>query len=229
MKNTLRCLLGQVTYCGGDVYQVVLHPEEPVNFKAGQYLQVIMANNDKRPFSIASAPEVKDRIELHIGASTQNTYSLEVLERLKERGYIDVELPLGNAYFRESERPLLFLIGGTGFSYAHSIIEHCINQKLTLPITLYWGVRKHEFMYARATVSRWAEAYKQIDFVPVVQYPDASWSGQTGMVHQVLLEQHPDLSAYDIYIAGRFEMAKAAKVDFVAAGADPFHIYGDAF
>lgn len=227
--NTINCRLERITPYYGDVYQVILIPQSPIDFQAGQYLQVIMSENDKRPFSIASAPEVTDRIELHIGASSENQYSLEVLEKLKLQGNIDVELPLGEAAYKESERPLLFLIGGTGFSYAHSIIEHCLAQKLSKSIHLYWGVRQLEYMYDAATAKKWQASYPNITFTPVVEFPDKEWTGKSGLVHKALLEEYGDLSEYDIYIAGRFEMAKVAKNDFVAAGANEQQIYGDAF
>jgi len=229
MMSAINCKLERISHCSGDVYQVILIPETPVEFEAGQYLQVIMGENDKRPFSIASAPEIKNRIELHIGATSENSYTLEVLERLKKDEFIQVELPLGNAAYKASLRPLLFLIGGTGFSYAQSIIEHCLTQKLQSSISLYWGVRELEFMYAAQTAKKWELALPNLSFIPVVQYPDSEWVGKSGLVHEVLLNEHPKLNGYDIYIAGRFEMAKAAKLDFIKAGADPQHIYGDAF
>ena len=44
-----------------------------------------------------------------------------------------------------------------------------------------------------------------------------------------MLNDFPDLSAFDIYIVGRFEMAKIARDDFIKQNALLDHLYGDAF
>lgn len=54
--NTIRCQVVSVTPFNDAVYQVILKPETAFDFHAGQYLSVVMGEKDKRPFSIASAP-----------------------------------------------------------------------------------------------------------------------------------------------------------------------------
>jgi len=63
----------------------------------------------------------------------------------------------------------------------------------------------------------------------VIELPEAEWQGHQGYVHQAVLNEFKDLSAFDIYVVGRFEMAKIAREDFVKQGALLDHIYGDAF
>ncbi|EOA2962478.1 NAD(P)H-flavin reductase, partial [Yersinia enterocolitica] len=78
---------------------------------------------DKRPFSMASTPLQKDSIELHIGASELNLYAMAVMDRILQEKTLDVDIPHGEAWFREgSHRPLILIAGGTGFSYARSIL-----------------------------------------------------------------------------------------------------------
>lgn len=67
--NSIRCKIEKVAPFNDAVYQVLLRPEKPLEFKAGQYLCVVMGEKDKRPFSIASAPG-SELIELHIGAAS---------------------------------------------------------------------------------------------------------------------------------------------------------------
>jgi aquacobalamin reductase/NAD(P)H-flavin reductase len=115
------------------VYKVLLKPSEKVDFIAGQYLNFVMSDEDKRPFSIASSPN-SDLIELQIGAFVADSYPMQVIERIKsslESGTeITIEIPLGNAQLRiESERPLLLLAGGTGFSYIKSMFEYLAEQQ----------------------------------------------------------------------------------------------------
>lgn len=209
------------------VFNVKLKPERKVKFQAGQYLMVVMAEDDKRPFSIASNPSNDDILELHIGASEQNSYAMQVVERLKS-GFIDVELPGGNAALREgSERPLVLIAGGTGFSYTKSILERAVEVSKR-PVSLYWGAREASHLYAASLAQELADAHPQVTFIPVVEVATEQWTGKVGLVHQIVMEDVTDLAACDIYIAGRFEMAGAARTDFAPLGVKE-HLYGDAF
>ena len=68
------------------VNKVILKPQQPVTFEAGQYMQLVLGEKDKRAFSIASRPSQCDEIELHIGAWVQthtqcnrlNTYAMHM-------------------------------------------------------------------------------------------------------------------------------------------------------
>ncbi len=131
---TIKCKVKSIEPLACNTYQILLHPETPVAFKAGQYLMVEMGEKDKRPFSIASSPcRHEGELELHIGAAEHNAYASEVVEAMKkaqaEDGDIAIDAPHGDAWVKEeSDRPLLLIAGGTGFSYVRSILDHCIAQ-----------------------------------------------------------------------------------------------------
>ena len=64
---TIQCKVKSIQPLACNTYQILLHPESPVPFKAGQYLMVVMGEKDKRPFSIASSPcRHEGELELHI-------------------------------------------------------------------------------------------------------------------------------------------------------------------
>ena len=59
--------------------------------------------------------------------------------------------------------------------------------------------------------------------------PDADWTGKSGLVHKAIMDDFVSLHDYDIYVAGRFEMAGAAREEFRILGAEPERIFGDAY
>ncbi len=64
----------------------------------------------------------------------------------------------------------------------------------------------------------------------MVEQPEASWQGRTGTVLTAVMQDYASLSGHDIYIAGRFEMAKIARERFCAErGALEAQMFGDAF
>ncbi|WP_423839992.1 NAD(P)H-flavin reductase [Vibrio mytili] len=217
---TIQCKVKSIQPLACNTYRILLHPESLVAFKAGQYLMVVMGEKDKRPFSIASSPcRHEGELELHIGAAEHNAYAIEVVEAMKSalatNGDIEIDAPHGDAWVQEdSERPLLLIAGGTGFSYVRSILDHCVAQNKTNPIYLYWGARDESQLYAKNELVAISEKYSNVHFIPVVEEAPVGWQGKVGNVLEAVSDDFVSLDSYDIYIAGRFEMAGAAREQF---------------
>ncbi|MGB3724664.1 MAG: NAD(P)H-flavin reductase [Glaciecola sp.] len=211
------------------VLKLILDAQQAINFKPGQYLQVVMGEGDKRPFSIASMPSQDNLIELHIGATPDNSYAYEVVEKARQEQSLTVEIGLGNAFLRESERPLIVIAGGTGYSYAKSIVLSCLQQQPQRDIHLYWGAKNAEDLYEADDLSALATLHPHFIFIPVVENPNADWEGKTGMVHQAVMADFTSLSDTQVYTAGRFEMSAVIRDAFVPLGLDSNHLFGDAY
>ncbi|WP_166836149.1 NAD(P)H-flavin reductase [Rheinheimera pleomorphica] len=215
------------------VNRVLLTPAQAVSFSSGQYLQLCLSESDKRPFSIASLPGAR-QLELHIGGSVNDQYASQALAHLLQQHQlqqpVQAEIGLGNAQFRaDSERPVILLAGGTGFSYVYSIAQSIAAAKLDRPVFVYWGVREQSALYHASVMQQWAAQHSKYRFIPVVQQPDANWQGRTGMVHQAVLDDFVSLEAYDIYVAGPFAMAGVVRDAFIEQGAHRDHMFADAF
>ena len=224
------CHLETLHECAEHKWHVRLIPEQQIAYKPGQYLQVIMGEKDKRSFSIASSPTRGNVLELQIGATPGNPYPGQVLEALRTNGKIDIEMPLGNAYLREhSDRPILLIAGGTGYSYARSILQYLVDHQMPRRTYLYWGVRKADQLYEGEEVLNWASEFKNLTFVPVVQFPDDDWLGRAGLVHEAVLSDFHSFSQFDIYVAGRFEMAAVVRDALRHRDVQEEQLFGDAF
>lgn len=228
MKQML-CRVATVENLTPQVYRVVLSLPEPIEFAAGQYLQVVMGERDKRPFSIASCPSKTEQVELHIGATADNPYAMEVLQRMRDDGEITVEVPLGEAWYRQdSERPIILIAGGTGFSYTWSILQAHLRHNAERPITLYWGGRKPEDLYLDKQLRELSAHYENMHYRPVVEQAPSNWHGTQGLVHHAVMAEQSDLNEADIYVAGRFEMVRVIRDAFHAQGLPLTQLYGDA-
>ncbi|MGJ8682046.1 NAD(P)H-flavin reductase [Paraglaciecola sp.] len=226
----ISCQVSKIESLTKVISRVVLTPNTPLEFIAGQYLQVVMGEADKRPFSIANAPKKDGSIELHIGAEPGNQYAGQVLEKMHTEGKVDVEGGLGEAYLKKiCQHPIILVAGGTGFSYTLSILQKLLSEPINAPIYLYWGTRSLNDMYAFNELNTLAETHKDFTFVPVIETPDSDWQGKTGWVHQAVLNDFANLSDYKVFVAGRFEMAKVVRTDFCAQGLLEKNLYGDAY
>lgn len=233
---TIECKVKSIEPLASNTFRILLHPETPVTFKAGQYLMVVMGEKDKRPFSIASSPcRHSGELELHIGAAEHNAYAIEVVEAMNQAyadgSSIQIDAPHGDAWLQEDlDRSLLLIAGGTGFSYVRSILDHCISQNKTQPIYLYWGAKDSSQLYAMQEIKEIAQKIENVHFIPVIESEEQGWSGKVGNVLQAIDQDFKWLSGFDIYIAGRFEMAGAAREQFVVhKQADKKRMFSDAY
>jgi aquacobalamin reductase/NAD(P)H-flavin reductase len=216
------------------VFKVELKPNNPAQFEAGQYLQLVLGEKDKRAFSIASRPSQTDLLELHVGASEENSYAMQALNHLQahfaDNTEVELEVGLGISQLREnSQLPIVLLAGGTGFSYVKSMADHLAEINSNRPVFFYWGVRDESALYAKAEMEAWAATKVNFNFVPVVENASSDWQGHTGYVHKAVMKDIMSLEPYEIYMAGRFDMIGPVRDDFIEHGALRDNMYADAF
>lgn len=218
---------------GADVVKLSLQSArgERLRRLPGQYLDVLLEDGKRRAFSIANAPHEGDQIELHLRHVAGGGFTSYVFDQMKPGALLKIEGPLGTFVPREdSERPLLFVAGGTGFAPIKALIEHFLHLGTRRPIGLYWGARVAADLYLRALPERWARDVAGFRYVPVLS--DAAEAGEghrLGFVHETVLEDHPDLGGFDLYMSGPPTMIDAGRRAFVQAGLPEDRLYYDSF
>jgi CDP-4-dehydro-6-deoxyglucose reductase len=215
-----------------DVTGVRLRPERGerrLRRLPGQYLDVVLEDGRHRPFSIANRPQPDGSIELHVRHVAGGGFTSWVSDALQVGDRLRVEGPLGTFVPREdSERPMIFMAGGTGFAPVKAIVEHFIALGTRRPIALYWGARREADLYLRELAGQWARDVPNLVFHAVVS--EAVSPGlRTGWVHDAVLADHADLSGHDLYMSGPPAMIDAAHPRFLAAGLPEDRLYYDSF
>jgi CDP-4-dehydro-6-deoxyglucose reductase len=222
----------RIEHLAHDVIRLYLKlPEsQRLQFLAGQYLDFLLASGKRRAFSIANAPHDDALIELHIRHVDGGKFTDWAFTQMKERAILRINAPLGTFTLDEaSDRPMLFVGGGTGFAPLKAQIEHAFYTRVARPMHLYWGVRSRRDLYLPTLPAIWAREHANFDFVPVLSEPDADWVGRRGWVHEAVLQDWPDLSGFDVYMAGPPPMIVAARDAFRAAGLADEHMFYDSF
>ena len=215
------------------VLTLQLPASERLHYRAGQYIEIMLRDNKRRSYSMASAPVDGGPVSLHIRHMPGGLFTDQVFGSMKERDILRFEGPMGTFFLREdSDKPVVLLASGTGFAPLKAIVEHMINEQSPRPITLYWGARRPHDLYMDALCRQWAADLPQFTYVPVVSeaLPEDAWSGRTGFVHQAVMTDLPDMSAYQVYACGAPIVVESANRDFVQLcqlPADEF--YADAF
>lgn len=209
---------------------IKLPEHQRLQFYAGQYLEFILRDGRKRAFSIANAPHDDELIELHVRHIPGGEFTDYVFDSMQERAILRIQAPLGTFVLREeSDRPMIFVGGGTGFAPLKGMIEHAFHQGTTRPMHLYWGVRSRRDLYLPDLPGQWARGHANFTYTPVLSEPDPDWVGRAGFVHAAVVADHPDLGGFDVYLSGPPVMVHAGRSAFEACGLGLDHMFSDAF
>ncbi len=111
------------------------------------------------------------------------------------------------------------------------ILEHMQHKGITRPVTLYWGGRRPADLYMHEWVKAQAATMPHLTYVPVVSdaLPEDQWTGRTGFVHAAVLQDTPDLSAYQVYACGAPIVVDSARTAYTQAGLPADEFYADSF
>ncbi len=217
------CRVNTISKPGSDVaiLKLQLPAAERFQFLAGQYLEFLLKDGQRRAYSIANAPEQEGPLELHIrhlpgGLFTDFVFGA-VTPALKEKDILRFEGPLGSFFLREdSKKPIIFVAAGTGFAPIKSIIEQMQAKKMSRPIHLYWGGRRPSDLYLNELCQSWQKDIATFQYFPVISdaLAEDAWQGRTGFVHQAVMADYPDMKDFQVYACGAPVMVNAAKNDF---------------
>ena len=205
---------------------------ETIAFEAGQYVNVILEDGARRAYSFTTPSATTGLIELHIRKVPGGRFSTRVFETLRAGDALRIEGPLGAFTLHEpSDKPLIFVAGATGFAPVKSLLEQSFLLGIERPLYLYWGVRQRRDLYLDELPRRWAREHRNFRYVPVLSEPapEDAWTGRTGLVHEAILADFPDLSGFAVYACGSVQMVHAARPAMLAQGLAGDACYSDAF
>ncbi len=218
------------------VIQLQLPTNDPLRYRAGQYIDFILKDGSRRSYSMANAPHrlvENGCIELHLRHMPGGTFTDHVFGVMKERDLLRLEGPFGSFHLREdTQQPIVLLASGTGFAPIKAILEHLHLKNSSRPTVLYWGARSRADLYLHEWVLDMQIKMPHLNYVPVLSEskPEDNWQGRTGWVHKAVMEDFADLSGAQIYACGAPVMVDAAREEFVAQkGLLPDAFFADAF
>jgi CDP-4-dehydro-6-deoxyglucose reductase len=224
----VECQVSLVRRMGRDVFWVELEPTEGVlpSYEAGQYLMLELEDGSLRPFSIASSP-LQDVLELHIRRLPGHDEADKIVSQLKHQNKVRVQMPQGECLLTDSERPAVFIAGGTGFAPFHSIIKTALRKNNPRELILYWGAQTSPDLYLHREPLEWAQKHDNFSYVPVLSGLDEEWQGRKGFVHHAFMLDYDDFTGMDIYVGGSEPMVMSVYQDLLDRGVAKESIHSD--
>ncbi len=171
---------------------IFLKLDKPLNFQAGQYVQVVIPGVDgSRAFSIANAPaQVRSsgEIELNVRIVTGGAGTTWLHEHLAVGQRLQISGPYGRFFVRKSTQvPTVFMAGGSGLSSPRAMIHDLLDDHNPQPMTLVYGQRTRDELYYDDEFRALAAKHPHFSYVPTLsgEPEDSDWTGARGFVHDV--------------------------------------------
>jgi ferredoxin-NADP reductase len=206
-------------------------PEQALSFRAGQHVEVrLTAPNDyraQRAYSIASAPEDRDSIELAIERLETGEVSPFFHEVARVGDEIELRGPIGGHFVWENADggPILLAGAGSGVAPLMSMIRHHANSQSSVPMLLLLSARSWEDVIFRDELLALDEKNGAFKLVLTITREASTREGDYGrridtpMIGEILKRLPSPLKR--AFVCGSNPFVTVASEALVGAGVEP--------
>ena len=205
-----------------------------------------VANNDEpiiRAYSMANYPEEKGVLKFNIriaspppGSDVPPGLMSSWVFNLRAGDKVRVFGPFGEFFARKTDAEMVFVGGGAGMApmRAH-IFDQLLRINTNRKITFWYGARSLREMFYVDEFDKLQEDNENFNWHVALSdpLPEDDWSGETGFIHQVLLDNylksHPAPEDCEYYLCGPPMMNKAVIDILINLGVEPENIMLDDF
>lgn len=216
-----------------DIKLVRFKLTEPLEFKPGQYVQIKVPGIEVvRAYSIASSIEDKYSIELIIRLVPKGEATTFVHKAMIVGDKIPITGPFGDFYLQEeSKRPMILIAGGSGKAPIRSIVYRLMDLGFKRKAAYFFGARTTKDLYYTDYFLDVAKRYPNFEYIPALSHSteDENWTGETGLITDVVARFSDDLSGHEAYLCGSPGMIDACIRVLKEKGMPEEHIYFDKF
>ena len=201
---------------------------EPFAFRAGQYLDILTADGERRSYSIASAPEPGLPVELHIRRGTPGGVGARLFDGLAPAGLLEIEGPFGDFAFdaHDPARPLVLVAGGTGFAPVRAILYAALAAG-EFPVFLYRGARNADELYDHDALQALVRDSPRLRYVAVLSEQEALPPLRAGWLHEAVSADFAQFADASFYAAGPPPMLKALRDALSGRGLSAARFHSD--
>lgn len=213
-KQKLILRLKEKIAAGADTNDFVFTPDEPINFKPGQYLEWTLEHEqpdnrgNRRYFTIASSPTES---EIHLGAKfypNQSSFKKALGTMAVDDEIIASQLAGEFVLPKNVDKKLVFIAGGIGVTPFRSMIKYLLdkNEKRDI-VLLYSNKKSSEIAYKNI----FEDAARSLGIKTIYTLTDKdiepAWTGERGFIDSAMITRNiPDYKERIFYISGPHAM-----------------------
>lgn len=199
-------------------------------FKAGQFVMLdlpITSKNTKRDYSIASAPDSGNIIELLITLNEKGLGTQYLFNEVKMGSQLMLSSALGKFLLPEKiDRDLCFICTGVGIAPFRSMYLDIFNKNIPHKnIYLVFGSRHASDLCYKKELEESELNLNGFHYLPTLSRENSeNWTRRKGYVHAIYKELFSDQRQAYFYICGWKNMIFEARDNILAMGYDREHI-----
>jgi len=210
-----------------DIKTYSIRPDEPIPFKAGQFVELAVPGIGEAPFTPSSSPKIEDHMEITIMRTGRVT---DWLDTMKVGDEVGVRGPMGRAYPIEDfhGREILIVGGGCGVGPLRSLLLALVEDldSYSRVIVRYGARTPDSIVFRDAQMHGWNQG-GALDVMLTVDEGNPGWDGHVGMITSIMTEDYLDCHADDgiAVMCGPPVMMKYGTETLLARGYQPKNIY----
>ncbi len=212
---------------------LAVHDDAPFEFKPGQYVDIRIPGDEDhhRSFSMANTLASPGELEFMIKLYPGGRFSgLLADDAIKTGDELHVTGPYGVFTLRPtSPRRLLFIGGGAGMAPILSLLRSLQDTRSERQAVFYYGARTEDDLFQLEELRELERQLPAFTFVPALSEDSDGWTGESGLITDVVDRLEGDVTEVDAYICGPPPMVEAAIALLEAKGTPEAHIYFDKF
>ncbi len=222
-----------------DIKEVTLKLKDPpaIDMRAGKYIQFVVPAYQLTPepvyraYSVSSSPSTRDTVELEIRLVPNGICTTYVFNHLKVGEQVTINGPYGDFYLRDTDRDIIFIAGGSGMAPIKSMLLDMAEKASTRKATYFFGARAVRDLFLVDEMRTLEKKLPGFTFVPALSnpLPEDSWTGETGLITEVLDRHFTKLDHHEAYLCGSPGMIDASIKVLKAKGMPEELIYFDKF
>ncbi|MDD2240403.1 MAG: 2Fe-2S iron-sulfur cluster binding domain-containing protein [Kiritimatiellae bacterium] len=221
-----------------DIVELRLELLDPsaITFDAGQYVQLESPDykgreSVMRGYSISSRPADTHLIELIIRRVPDGICTTWVFDHLQEGQEVVFSGPYGFFHLNDSQAPIICIAGGSGMAPIWSLIRDMRDKGIARPATYFFGALTQRDLFFRDEFKQIEQECPWLHFVPALsQEPaDSDWTGERGLITEVVARHFPDASQHEAYLCGSPGMIDASIAVLTQNGMPQENVFYDKF
>lgn len=224
--------ISKVTQLAPDVAKVLVSPEQPFAYRAGQFVTLVRADGLARAYSLASLPnEAGGVLELHVRVMPGGAMSGWLSSGEALGCSVQLRGPAGDCFYvpNKPAQALVLAGAGTGLAPLWGIVRDALAANHTGPIQLWHGARTPDGLYLRRELLQLTARHANFSYHACALEGDAVDGVTLGRLDDVLLQAVPSFSARRVYLCGDAGLVQQLKRKVFLGGAALPEIHADAF
>lgn len=199
-----------------EVHLTMVEPPE-LAFEAGQWVAVAIGDRHIRPYSMASPPSVRHRIQLVVDVKPGGVGS-RYFQALRVGDEVRFQPPAGTLTLLPGTAPVLLVAEEVGIAPLRSILLDQAERGFPRPVRLYFTAPTRAHLLYHAELEALAARHPAFRYRPWLSAPDPGWEGPVGSLLGAVEAEAEDLRGGDALLCGGSDLVKAARELCLAHG-----------